>query len=426
MKISKKQIFIIKTIMFWVVSVVLFSKISYKGGLICSFVGLIIFITLDLEEKFLFILSTLPLAAIFKIAISTPSSIVILYLLFLGEYYLKKKKINKKMVYGIIGFVISQLITVLIFEASIISIGAFCVNIIFCATAYEYLNRECRISFKDAAYMFSISMTINIISAQIFPFMARQICYDKQVSLESAGRFAALNGDSNYYSQLVAVAICMLLAVLIRSKSNRILNILWMIFLGIEGLKSGSKSFVVIILIIMIIFAFLILKNSKKDMKFIIKSTILIVIALVCIIGFAKFILIPLFIERSLDNTSLFSNREDIWQKYLFNIKRMPVVWFIGTGVMNGGNILANGAAAHNVYIELFAETGVLGILSILLIWKNLMFKFVKNISSFEVMYVGALFITSLSLSLSSNDAIFVLLPILALLSTNNKLKSHR
>lgn len=420
MYLSRQIIFYLKIYLFWIASGILFNRYGYNIGIITTTVSFILYFSLKENEKFIFILSAVPMAAIFKISSSSPSSIVLLYFIFILEYFYKHKKVNIRLLCAFILFGFCQFFTIYVFKSSITNIFSFIINIIFCEIAFKRLNNVKNKDnlFKEIGIMFSLIMCIDILLAILYPNMAFMISYEKQNALENAGRFAALNGDPNYYSQLVAVSLCFLVANFFSKKTTIIYKILFLsmsIFLVIKGLESKSKSFVVVLLFLFIILIIIFIRNSKKDNLFFLKILLISVLGILVTIIFINDILAPLFIERSMDNTSILSNRDLIWENYFHNIFNKPLVWFIGTGIMNGGNVLANGSAAHNVYIELFAETGLIGICMITYILNNVFKKFKIIFKSIKVFFIWALIITSFGLSLSSNDAMFVLLPIVAL-----------
>ncbi len=425
MNMSRQLFFGLKIILFWMIGGNLFNRYSYIGGIILTIVAMFFYFTLKDEEKFIFILSSVPMAAIFKISADLPSSIILFYFMFILEYFYEKRKINKRVLLGLLTLFFAQIIAILIYQAALISIISFIINILFCEVAFEKLSsvQDKLKVLKKAGMIFGLVMILNIGLAMIYPNMAYVISYEKQKALETAGRFAALNADSNYYNQLVSVAISLLLAICLMKTTKKFQKIylaVIIIFLIIKGMESKSKSFVIVLFVIIILLVFLMIRNTKINKIFILKIFVIAMLGVLLSIYFFNEVLVPLFIERSLDNTTLLSNREVIWKNYFYGFVHNPSVLLVGTGIMNGGNILSNGSAAHNVYLEILAETGIVGCISIYLILKPIFKKFKLLFKSTNLIFVWALLITSFGLSLSSNDAMFVLLPLVALVGGGN------
>ena len=128
------------------------------------------------------------MAAIFKISSSSPSSIVLLYFIFILEYFYKYKKVNIRLLCAFILFGFCQFFTIYVFKSSITNIFSFIINIIFCEIAFKRLNNVKNKDnlFKEIGIMFSLIMCIDILLAILYPNMAFMISYEKQNALENA------------------------------------------------------------------------------------------------------------------------------------------------------------------------------------------------------------------------------------------------
>ena len=430
MTISKNKMLLCKIIILWMLNSFLFAKFSYSAGILITIFSLVVFFTCNMEEKYIFILSSIPMAAIMRISENLPSSIVILYISYIFLYINKTKKIDKNVFISIIVFFFLQLIDCLVFNAGIFAIISFIVNIIFFYVSYKVLsNVEDKEScFILATAVYSSSVFIDIIFSQIFPDMAYAIAYEKQAMLEMAGRFAALNGDPNYYNQFVCIAMCLIYAVVMNKNLKGFYNafsILFIIFLFFSGIDSGSKSFILTVLLLIINALYIYKKRNKLSKSFVIKIVALSIISSGAVIFLWVKFGLPLFEMRSLDNTTLLSNREVIWINYVTGFVSNPFIWFTGAGITNGGNLIANGAAAHNVYMEIITETGILGLFMLNNIFKPIIVKSKNIFNDYRLLFLTALIITSLGLSLSSNDLVFVVLPIIALIE-NSKMQIEK
>ena len=130
-KIFSKSTFIILITVFWILLGALFSVLGYRAGLIGTIICVGMYFFLDDEQKYLIILSALPFAAIFKVSAGLPSSIFLLYILFVLNYILKKRRFSIEDLLYLIIFIILQVITVIIYKASLVNICSFFLNIVF-------------------------------------------------------------------------------------------------------------------------------------------------------------------------------------------------------------------------------------------------------------------------------------------------------
>lgn len=419
----------------WLIYSFLFNRYSYSFGMVFSIIYTLIFINLNLQQKLYAIVFTLPFTSIFKINSSLPSIMIVLYMIYIIEtLVVKKKQICLLDIICITGLAITQTIGVSIYNGSIIGIISFILNILF--------MRLCILNLKEnedtqkynilvnVSLIFAISMILSITVADIFPQIPYIVLPEKQSLLMSIDRFSGLNGDPNYYSQLVLVAVSLLVGK-INIDNRKIITVLMGIFLIISGFRSRSKSyaltFILLVVLFYIYFARSVIKEAKtykNVLGFIIIT--LIGIASVYIVFFN--VVIPL-IESRTDSGDLLTGRGDIWQSYIYMIKMNPFILANGVGFSNSGNTLSQflgiNKAPHNVYIELLVEVGVVGISFILCILRDLILNFRKIINSEFFIYIMMFAITSIGLSLSSNDAIYILLPMVTLVGKSDHKKKN-
>ncbi|WP_270532150.1 O-antigen ligase family protein, partial [Paraclostridium sordellii] len=350
---------------------------------------------------------------------------------------IKKKSVYLIDVISIIGVIVFQIIGVSIYNGSIVAIMSFSLNIIFMRLCILNLK-----GIKDSkksevlltiSLVFGISMILSIILADIFPRIPYIVLPEKQSLLMSINRFNGLNGDPNYYSQLVLVSISLLLAAINLKISNKlkIIMIIMNIFLIISGYRSISKSYALTSIILLILFFIYLVKKIIKVNTAYKNILLLIIVAFISLISLyflIGYIVIPLIKSRT-DSGDFLTGRGDIWVKYIEMIKMDPLVILNGAGFSNSGNVLFKffgySKSPHNVYIEILVEIGIVGITFILIILRDIIWKFKLIINSELCIYIMMFAVTSLGLSLSSNDAIFILLPLCVLIDNNKKKSSN-
>ena len=412
----------------------LFNKVGYNVGLIFSILSSLIFISLDMENKYYFILFSLPFASVLKINSSMPSMLTVYYIIFIITYLIKNSlRVNLISIIGLLGLVIVQFLDILIYNASISGIVSLFLNIIFVIVVIEYFKKKKKVSIlKNSGLIFSVSMILSITIADLFPNIPFIVLREKQELLTSVNRFCGLNGDPNYYSQLVLIAISLLIGVIKyeKKKNYKIIEIGMIAFLLINGLRSISKSYAITLIVLFIIYAIYEFRSASISIRksyLNILATLFGVSIMFIILLFLVFgIVIPL-IESRTDSGDLFTGRTYIWRNYLKLLFDNPEVILCGVGFSNGsyffGKFFGSIKAAHNAYIDIIMELGILGIIFLTIILKDIIFNFKKILSNIFSMYLFMIFFTSFGLSFSSNDAVYILIPIsLLIIKINNEL----
>lgn len=422
-RICTQFMFIAMISLFWLIVGIAFNYVGFNAGIISTIIAICLFLSIDDDQRFLLILSALPFAAIFKITNDIPSSIIILYFMFILHYLVKNQNFPIKSIIYLISFVILQILTIFAYESSSVSIVSFIVNIIFTKICLlDFQKKENKKDFlSNCTLMLVLTLIVDIIVADIFPDIPYIIAFEKQTALESVGRFSALNADPNYYNQLILIGIALLVPLIkhcwtVNKKYKQaIVFSALAIFLFVNGIRSMSKSYVVTfaILIIMVGCYFIFNRMCKKNNPF--KTIVVLIFMFVVVFLFIDQIAIPIFDERTLGSVSILTDRDVIWMDYLQGMMNEPMIFFIGSGVSNAAKIIGNGWAAHNVYIELLSELGLFGMVLILNFLNELMSNIKFIFKKTEYLFVWAFLISSFSLSLSSNDALFILLPMMAL-----------
>lgn len=425
----------------WGIYSAIFNFYSYSFGIIFSASYLLFFLGLNTENKYYVILFTLPFASIFKISSDLPSVLIILLSLYLFHVLIIKSiKITDYLF--LIAIILLQVLSIYIYQGSYISLLSFILNIMFmkvCILNFNSLSSKKTMLF-NSSYVFGTSMFISVLAADIFPNIPYIVFMEKQTLLMSINRFSGLNGDPNYFNQLILIAICLLFASILKVDNKyKLVLLLLYLFLILSGLRSGSKSYALSILVVFI----LTLYYKNKSVFF--KSELINVKALKLLLSFSlfgvgvislfilsKFVVIPVFQART-DTNDILTGRGDIWIHYLKLLYQNPEILLTGVGFSNNAAILGKHfgiyMVPHNVYLEILVDCGLIVTCLLFLFFKEIFTNFkLKRQDPYFMFFIIMLF-TSFGLSLSSNDAFFILLPLITLIGgevhNNEKISNH-
>ncbi|MBP5618410.1 MAG: O-antigen ligase family protein [Clostridia bacterium] len=415
--------FLIFEMLFWFGITVLFNAQQYAAGwVICLLFGVWFISMRDQESRFLVLLSGLPFQAITKISDGLPSVAVVLYLLFVVIYLIKSNyHFSWKVVLPILLLVLLSLIACWRFDAQVTSIISGLLMIVFATFAIDMLqNTKDRIgTFVKCAWVFTLAMVVDTYSALIFPDMPYYISYEKQVLLDRAGRFCALNADPNYFGQLVTIAVGFMIAMTIlylRTKKYWFagLSAAVALSLAVMGLTSLSKGYAVGLGVVLLLTLWFIIMEGRRSKWKILRFVLYLAVAAVAIYLIYTYIFIPIVSSRS--NVDLFTGRLDVWGNYLRMFSEQPNVVLLGMGFNNSWlNIVRYAGqleAAHNLYIEVIGDIGVIGFALVVALWLKAFRKVRALAEDVTSLFMWGFLVTSFSLSASANDIMYFVVPI--------------
>ncbi len=166
-------------------------------------------------------------------------------------------------------------------------------------------------------------------------------------------RFSGLSYDPNFFTLVDCIIISMLL---FSGKQLTMLKGLALLFLIIIGFFTFSKSYVILLMVILVSY---VLKYSKKP----IKNMIILAVCFLCLLvveNFTSINVLSLIQARfsSAENTNdLTTGRADLWIDYLDYILSNPKCLVFGEGF----NALSLDKAVHNTYLDFLYRFGILG-----------------------------------------------------------------
>lgn len=218
-------------------------------------------------------------------------------------------------------------------------------------------------------------------------------------------RFSGLIGDPNYYSINLILAFILIIFLYMKGKISSITMYVVCISIIIFGAMTGSKTF---LLMLVIIFIFMLIEMFKHK-KYItaIICTIIIIVGIVLVVS-GKISIFNIVIERLNNATSiseLTTERTDIWLMYTNNIFAHPLETFIGNGFGKGYTF---NRYPHNTYLDFINILGICGIYIFLYTWRCAVsfYKRSKNLLNYIPLIIILMMYFSISM-LSHYDMIY-------------------
>lgn len=183
---------------------------------------------------------------------------------------------------------------------------------------------------------------------------------------EYAQRFVGLNSNPNYFTMDITVALGCLITTICTEKMRPIYALLFAV-LAVFGLMSVSKSFLIVLTIMIVI---LLLNSLRSGGTTFLKLAFALVIVGALILIFAEeavsTYIVRLTKDSSGDLSSVTTGRSDIWIAYIKEMLRSFRTLFFGAGL---GENYEHGA--HNTYIEMVYQTGLVGVVLYLFVFKS-------------------------------------------------------
>ena len=405
-----------------VIDVYLFSRSGYSTGR--YFVVLLLFLSfvLNLEDTYYLLIFCFPFASILKLSQGSITIFPLLCLVIIFKLlFLNKIKLKRSCLLSFLFITIIQFPLVFLYGANIKGIISFLINIFFvlCSAVYfSQIKKDDNRIIKNSSLFFSVALVINVILCDTFPNIMYLIAMSKQLALEKEGRFGAMFVEPNEFSQAALMAIGLLLFIIPIYKNfiAKITLTLLVVFLVINGYRTYSKAYILVLLFVFFCLFIILGKNLYKNKGFGWFLLFLLPIAIILLVysgSIYQNIVLPVFEARK--NTNILSGRDTIWRDYLFAFKVRPdvVVWGCGAGNVTCVLKLAgisSGAVPHNLYLEFLAQLGVIGLLFLVYLFFQISQDLKEKLSSFFFLSVIAFFTVAATISANSNDCLYILM----------------
>lgn len=219
--------------------------------------------------------------------------------------------------------------------------------------------------FKVIFWLFIASIFLESISPELFHKIFSFASFGDEAMREkvSGGAVAGLAFEKAYAAFICNLGIGVILAEYVVKKSSK--NIVQLLLVMIALMMTGKRTLFIVPIAIILIYVLLYSKNNKF-LK--LAGAGLAIVLLVLVI----YIVVPsaaLIINRLLDNGGdLLSGRENFWKYAMEMFRQNPI---LGAGFMSFNDYVYSRGfryyggrwnyQAHNVYIQLLGETGVVG-----------------------------------------------------------------
>lgn len=379
----------------------------------------IIMFLIDIKSSVLFLISFIPFHFYFSELIIDVSIMSIFEFIVILKFFLKKEysfSLNDLVVLSII--ITFQIIgPVIFYSMSLVSLINLISNLLILIIFIKISTNESFSFFKKGFYLFTYSLIFSIFMSF---FTNKSI-----LLLESWERYSGLLNDPNFFGMFLTLSISFCFINIFYNNLNKInvlSNILLIIVMLVFGVLTYSRTFVIILgLLLLYYFIFVLILDRKVslkkfNMRMIMFFTFLLVFIVVFIfINNAR----GIFDVNSLDWTNgRFISSINV---VVASIKN-PISLIFGFGYNNLISVnLGIVNVPHNTLVDIFSNMGIIiGIVSLFLFYKlvkNSKINIIRN--PYFIIYI-ALILYSFSLSLITNDFLYMFIGLLP--SIGNKM----
>lgn len=224
--------------------------------------------------------------------------------------------------------------------------------------------------FYQVVVFFALGVILAALCAlnlTVFPNIARYIRVDAYATIT---RRSGFYGDANFYTVQVTAAMggCLLMILQERKSGRLVCMVALLLLLLYSGFLSGSKSFVLVTLLTVILWIIALLKKSGRTGLKIGAlcgvAVVAIVIATSALFGDLLDVVLTRF-SYSKDINSFTTGRTGLWKMYLEEMVSNAKIFFLGKGFTN---VKVEGRGSHNTLIQAFFQFGFIGV-PVLVYW---------------------------------------------------------
>ena len=246
---------------------------------------------------------------------------------------------------------------------------AFMMLLVFLPVVKEEWTEEGYDLFCVALF-FAAGVVLAAICAQIFSGAPNISGYIRVDSYLTIRRMSGFYGDPNFYTAQITAALgsCLILLLTELEKKKVLLMAALILLLIYCGLMSGSKSFAIISILLILLWVVEVLKlRDRKAFKAVLLTgSALIVLFLTAstVIGSMIDVIATRF-SNVQDLSGFTTGRTDVWASYVREMLSNGKLLLMGSGFTNR---VINGRASHNTLLQSIFQFGVIG-LPLLAVW---------------------------------------------------------
>ena len=305
------------------------------------------------------------MASIFKVSPASTSFFTYIELVFVSWHLLRQKWMVSKLKFGAIAFT-GYLIAgqCLAMKFDILATIKLVVNILILIIAMEKPWSEdgprLLVSYVLGVVVSSLIALFGSLYFSIDSFFSMK---SQRVGVEVISRFSGLYADPNYFSVNLIIALCIIILLHNLKKIKATWAVLLAAFSVLLCSLTSSKSALLMLVIPLLTFISLNIHT---------RSYFRLALAFMLILGVGVLLkdAVPMFettferISFSMKEGSFTTGRSDIWCTYLDYFVQHPLQLTIGRSIAVD---LLDGRAAHNTYLDLIYQLGVIG--TVLFLW---------------------------------------------------------
>lgn len=305
-----------------------------------------------------------------KLMMYTKHLSLFVIVLCLGLFASKKKYLIKINRYKALYFAFAVLIIVSsawvssfssILEYSVYFISGICIIFGFSKSFYYYLLK----TFKIMFWVFIFSMFLEALLPEVFHVLFGFASFGdvEMRALTTGGAIAGLAFEKAYAAFICNLGLGVIFAEFVANKSYK--YIIQSIVVLLALMMTGKRTLFIIPIVILLIYVMLFSKNNR----FIKLAGVGLGIIGFVIVAYATIPAASLIIDRMINSDGdILSGRENFWNYAMEMFYRHPL---IGEGFLSFNDYVFNRGfryygdrwnyQAHNVYIQLLGETGIIG-----------------------------------------------------------------
>lgn len=297
----------------------------------------------------------LPISQLFR---ANGMSLLIYLCLFAVLWYLFKGKIEKQLSYAVLLLLLNYLLLRMQWNISgiVICFGQLCLLCVL-------IPKQDEASAEQASKMFCLSMIVSSIFAYVLRDSSQlyQVRGSETAAFwgSSFNRFQGLFADPNYYTALLITAMALLVRLLDCRKIGLIEFVLQELVLLFFGLMTYSKTFFLLMLLLVLIGIICLFLNKKYLLCAGFVALIALIVLYVSLSGVTIFSVILYRFRSATSLDELTTGRSIVFAEYFEAItKDIPSLLF-GSGMAARGL----GKDPHNLYLEILYYLGIVGLL---------------------------------------------------------------